>query len=117
MLDWITTFAGWLARAEVRAILIALVISWNATQLVKNAPWLMRKPEAERRLATRTLAFVLACVPCGLLWPPGIEGPLVAIAVGLASPVIYTVGARVLYHYFPWLEPKMSATPVRKAGE
>ena len=115
MLEWINTFAGWVALPQVRAILVALVISWNVTQLVKNAPQLVRMPETSRRLATRAIAFALAAVPCVLLWrPPGTEGVIVAIATGLAAPVIYTYGARVLYHYFPWLEPKMSATPVRR---
>ncbi len=114
MLEWVTTFAGWLARAEVRAVIIALVISWNATQLIKNAPWIVGMHEVHRRLVTRSIAFGLAAVPCALLWPRGIEGPLVAVAVGLGSPVVYTYGTRVLYHYFPWLEPKMSADPVRR---
>lgn len=117
MLDWINTVAGWFALPEVRAIIVALVISWNGTQLVKNAPQLVRLPDAGRRLATRAIAFVLGAVPALLLWPGKFpEDALVAAATGLASPAIYTYGARALYHYFPWLEPKMSAAPMRKVA-
>lgn len=112
MLEWINTFAGWLSRAEVRAVLIALIISWNGTQLVKNCPGLTCLDEGERRFWTRVIAFVFAALPAFLLWPGGFpEDLLVAIATGLGSPAIYTYGARILYHYFPWLEPKMSAAP------
>ena len=112
MLDWINTIAAWIAHPQVRAVLVALVISWNVTQIVKNAPHLVALPESGRRLVTRGIAFALAAIPCALLWRPiSAEGFAVATAVGLAAPVIYTYGARVLYHYFPWLEPKMSAAP------
>lgn len=115
MLEWITTFAGWLARAEVRAVLIALIISWNGTQLVKNAPGLVALEDGRRRLSTRTIAFALGFMPAFALWPGGhIEAVLVAAATGLAAPTIYTYGARILYHYFPWLEIKMSAVPAEK---
>lgn len=118
MLDWINTFAGWLALPEVRAILVALIISWNGTQIVKNAPQLTSMPEAGRRLSTRTIAFALAAIPALLLWPGAFpENALMAAATGLAAPTIYTYGARILYHYFPWLEPKMSAVPTTKVHQ
>lgn len=113
MPEWITTIIDWLAHAEARAILIALIISWNGTQLIKNAPWLVDLPDSARRWWTRAIAFALGFWPALALWPgPNSEAVLVAVAVGLASPAAYTYGARILYHYFPWLEPKMSAAPV-----
>lgn len=112
MLDWFTTFAGWLAHPEVRSILIGLIISWNATQLLKNAPALVRLPELQQRWWTRVIAFLIGAAPTAILWPGDpAESLLMALAVGFASPTIYTYGARVLYHYFPWLEVKMSAAP------
>jgi hypothetical protein len=113
MLDWLNTFAGWLSHPEVRAILIGLILSWNLTQLVKNAPALVRLPELQHRWWTRAIAFLIGAAPTAILWPSELaESLLVAGAVGFAAPVIYAYGARVLYHYFPWLEPKMSAMPV-----
>lgn len=112
MLDWINTFAAWLARPEVRAILVGLIVSWNATQIVKNAPSLVRLPEPQHRAWTRLIAFLVGAAPTAVLWPgEPAERALIAAAVGLASPAIYTAGVRVLYHYFPWLEVKMSANP------
>lgn len=114
MPDWILTLIGWLAHAEVRAIVIALVISWNGTQLVKNAPTLVDSDEAVRRRTTRLIAFVLGFLPALLLWPGrNAEAVVYAIACGLAAPTAYTIAARVLYHFWPWLEPKMSAAPVQ----
>jgi hypothetical protein len=34
--------------------------------------------------------------------------------VGLTAPAVYSGGVRVLYHYWPWLEPKLSAQPMPK---
>ena len=110
MLDYINTVTGWLAYPEVRAVLVGLIVSWNGTQIVKNAPSLVGKPEPARRWSTRGIAFLLGLFPTALLWPGYIhERVLIGVAVGLAAPTIYTYGARVLYHYFPWLEAKMSA--------
>lgn len=118
MLDWFNTFAAWLAHPEVRAVLIGLIISWNMTQLIKNAPWLIRKREAMRVILTRLLALALAAVPTAVLWPGALaESVLVGGAVGLAAPTIYTYGARILYHFFPWLEVKMSAMPSAAKAE
>lgn len=114
MLEWLNTFAGWIARPEVRAILVGLIISWNGTQLVKNAPALTDMAEWKRRLGTRAIAFAFGFAPAFVLWPGGhLEAAMYGAATGLAAPTIYTYGARVLYFYFPWLEAKMSAEPVK----
>lgn len=111
-MEWFDRIASSLARADVRAVLVALIISWNGTQLIKSCPSLISLPDIRRRALTRLIAFLLAAVPAIALWPGSMTERLsVAIAVGLAAPAIYTYGARALYHYFPWLEPKMSAKP------
>ena len=110
MLDYINAVTGWLAYPEVRAVLVGLIVSWNGTQVIKNAPSLVAKSEPARRWNTRAIAFLLGLFPTALLWPGHVhERVLIGVAVGLAAPTIYTYGARVLYHYFPWLEAKMSA--------
>lgn len=110
MIEYLNAATAWLAHPEVRAVLVGLIVSWNGTQIVKNAPWLVAKPNVARRWNTRAIAFVLGLVPTAILWPGRIdERVLIGIAIGLAAPAIYTYGARVLYHYFPWLEAKMSA--------
>lgn len=111
MIDFFNSVAAWFAYPQVRAIVIGLVISWNGTQIVKNAPFLVAQLEGRRRFNTRMIAFFLGFVPSALLWAAEFhERVLVGAAVGLAAPTIYTYGARVLYHYFPWIEPKMSAS-------
>jgi len=118
MFDWINTVATWLTFREVRAIIVGLIVSWGVTQLVKNAPSLVAMPEVPRRFWTRMLAFLLGALPVAAMWPGDwIERLGIAAAIGFASPVIYTYGARVLYHFWPWLEPKMSAMPVVPADE
>lgn len=110
MLDYINAVTGWLAYPEVRAVLVGLIVSWNGTQIIKNAPSLVAKAELVRRWNTRAIAFLLGWLPTAALWPGHWhERALIGVAVGLAAPTIYTYGARVLYHYFPWLESKMSA--------
>jgi len=112
MPEWIQTIIGWLANAELRAVLAGLIISWNVTQLVKSSPALVAMPEPSRRWRTRLFAFVAGFVPTLALWPgQNVEAVIVAAMVGLSSPAAYTIAARVLYHYFPWLEAKMSAAP------
>lgn len=110
MLDYINAVTGWLAYPELRAVLVGLIVSWNGTQIIKNAPSLVAKAELVRRWNTRAIAFLLGWLPTAALWPGHWhERALIGVAVGLAAPTIYTYGARVLYHYFPWLEAKMSA--------
>lgn len=112
MLDWFNTIAGWLTNAQVRAILVALVIAWNVTQLAKNAPGIANRPERVRRWLVRAFAFIAGFIPAALLWPgPNAERATYAAAVGLAAPAAYKIAAAVLYHFFPWLEPKMSGRP------
>lgn len=114
-LDWIGAMLG--QPGALRAIAVALVISWNGTQFAKNAPRLARLPEVTRRLAIQLIAFWLAFVPAALLWPePGAPRWVLAVAIGYASPLGYKIAARVLYHFWPWLEPKMSASP-RDGGQ
>lgn len=109
-LDWIGNVLG--QPGALRAVAVALVISWNGTQFAKNAPWLGRMSEGERRPMIQLIAFVLAFVPAALLWPePGTPRWVLAVAIGYASPLGYRIAARVLYHFWPWLEPKMSACP------
>jgi hypothetical protein len=109
----INTIIAWLAIAQVRAILIGLVIAWAGTQFFKSAPWLAAKPDRARRWWIRAGAFALGFLPTFLLWPSTrLEAAVYASAVGLAAPFVYAIGARVLYHFFPWLEPKMSSAPL-----
>lgn len=112
MPDWIQTIVGWLANAELRAVLAGLIISWNVTQLVKGAPSLVSLDDVARRWWTRLIAFAFGFAPTLALWPgSNAEAITVAATIGLSSPTVYTIAARVLYHYFPWLEDRMSAAP------
>lgn len=114
-MEYLDKFLDAIGREDVRAILIALVISLNGTQFVKHWPRLVGLFERQRVFYTRLIAFVLGFLPAVILYPESWgQKVMVAAAVGLASPAIYTYGARGLYHFFPWLELKMSAVPVTK---
>lgn len=109
-LDWIGLVLG--QPGALRAVAVALVISWNGTQFAKNAPRLGRLQERSRRTAIHAIAFALAFVPALLLWPEhGAPRWVLAAAIGCASPIGYKLAARVIYRFWPWLEPKMSASP------
>lgn len=109
-LDWIGNVLG--TPGALRALLVALVISWSLTQFIKTAPWITRKPEPQRRTLTNLIAFALGFAPAWLLWPErGIVAGVLATAIGAASPTAYKLAVRTLYHFWPWLEPKLSAAP------
>ncbi len=102
-----------------RAIAFGMLISWGGTQLVKFNP-LVRKllnhlPPEMGRTVVQAIAFLLAFIPTFLLWPGmGTVKVLGSIVVGTWSPKAYQKATVVLYHFFPYLEPKLSATPVPK---
>lgn len=96
----------------VRAVLAGWLVSWAATQAIKFAPALQTLPSDLHRAYTRLIAFDLAAVTTGLLWPGEFGGKLLSAAlVGWFAPTAYAVLARVLYHFFPWLETRLSARP------
>lgn len=98
-----------------RAIVFGLLISWGGTQIIKFNPLMRRLPDDVARTVTQVVAFLLAAVPTFLLWPGmGVVKILGSIIVGTWSPKAYQKASVLLYHFVPYLEPKLSATPVPK---
>lgn len=96
----------------LRAVLFGLLLSWGGTQMAKFSPRLRCMALVDHRLATRLLAFALAYVPVAWLWPgPWSVRLLAAVTTGLCAPMAYTIAVRAAYHFWPWLEPRLSARP------
>lgn len=104
----------------VRALIAGLVCSWGLTQLLKFVPHLKQYSDQDFRWLVRTLAFCLGALPTMLLWPvtDGLVASLVmAIVVGIVAPIAYTVGIRIVVHFWPWLDGHVSARPdIRLTG-
>lgn len=117
MIDWIEHILR-IIDAElghataVRALIVGFVCSLGLTQLFKHLPNLAVFSDRQFRWAVRVLAFGLGALPTWALWPePGMPGILMAVVIGIASPLLYTVGVRSAVHFWPWLDPKVSARP------
>jgi hypothetical protein len=96
----------------VRAILVGFVFSIGLTQLAKFSAAFDRLPRPQHRAATRAVAFCFAASATWLLWPDrGMAGPVIGVALGLIAPAAYTLTARILVHFWPWLDPVISARP------
>lgn len=98
--------------AQVYATAAGLVFSWCGTQTLK-----FRIPKTlsddEHKFRVRAMAFGLAFVPAFGLWPSHDLKALIWCAlVGICAPIAYIGVMRALYHFFPWMEKKMSARPV-----
>lgn len=96
----------------IRALVIGFVCSIGLTQLLKFSPRLDSFTDRAAKWSIRLLAFFAAALPAWALWPePGVPGIVIAIALGLIAPTLYTIAVRILVHFFPWLDDKVSARP------
>lgn len=112
IIDWLDHFLA--TPGALRAMAFALLLSWSGTQALKFLPALRAMAPPAQRIAVRALAGALALAAVLAMWPAGwLERLLVGLTTALCSPAAYTIAVRVAYHFWPWLEPKMSATPTR----
>jgi len=117
MIEWLGRLAHLIdvelgTATALRAIAIALVISWCWTQATKGLPVWWTLTDAQHRWATRWGAFLSGFAPAWLLWPVhDVSAAVMATAVGLASPAAYTLVIRIADHYWPWLDGYVSARP------
>lgn len=117
MIDWLRNLAG-LMNAElgtataIRAIVVALVISWCWTQATKGLRLWRPLTDAQHRWATRFGALLSGALPAFVLWPVHDASAVVmAIAVGMASPFLYALAVRLAVRKWPFLEQLVSARP------
>lgn len=101
------------------AVLAGLLISWFGTQAVKfylPDSW----PDPKHKKAVRGAAVGFGFLPTYWLWPThDAPAAIWSLLVGLSSPVLYLYAVRILYHYWPYLEPRLSARPItlKKDGD
>lgn len=63
--------------------------------------------DAVERLLIVSIAFII-----GFWVTSGLGGGFfLALIVGMANPLVYSIGTKVAYHRWPWLEDKLSANP------
>ena len=106
-----------------RAVLFGLIAAWCGTHVIKRNSkmlrrWLDELDDDSHRVVVRCLAFLMAWVPVALLWPAEslTERFLAAGVTAISAPYAYSLFTTIAFHFWPWLEPKMSARP-RAAAE
>lgn len=105
-----------IGHTAIKAIVAGFVTSWCVTQGGKYHPVIAGMSDVAARRATRALAFVTGFGPVAVLWPlPGAERWVMAVVVGVAAPVAYTIVVRVVGHFWPWLGQHASARPGESA--
>jgi hypothetical protein len=104
-------FATLIAHTQFGAVVIATFSAIGVTQLVKmiviNTPSIPNGPWRVWYVTTSMTGLIITV----MLWPT-LLGFAWGIAAGtLFAPVVYLIGTRLAYKYFPDLESKISATP------
>lgn len=113
MPKWIHEAIALLSNPWITTVVVAWLLQFSATQLVKVHPRVLALPDRARRVFLRTLSTALG-IPIAWGMLPGeplttTQEVWVACAVGAAFPWVYKVGTAVLYRLFPWLEAALSA--------
>lgn len=113
--QWLDQFLG--TPGALRAVVVGLLLSWSATQALKFLPRLRALTPSSKRLMVRGMSFVFAAAPVFLMWPgPWLPRLFGALVTGLCAPTAYTCTVRIVYHFWPWLELKLSASPKKPKG-
>lgn len=100
-------------KTPVLALLVGFVCSWFLTQALKKyGPLFRQTRDPIYRLVVRVTAFLLGAFPTWLLWPQhGSVAVMMAVVVGILSPVVYTALMRAVRHFWPWLADAASGRP------
>ena len=91
------------------SVAVGLVVSIAGTQYVKRLPW-----TTSNRWLIRAIALPLGFLPTYFMWPVHQFTAIrffIALAVGLAAPLIYQGVTLALYYKWPQLEKHLSAEP------
>lgn len=116
-MDWIAQIMQFVALPSIlRALVFGLLSGVMLTQWIKfQLPdWLS---DATHARTVRVLSSLLTCLTVGALWPyPRHLGEMLALALGdgLATPFVYWLAVKALYHFLPWTEDVISARPSSK---
>jgi hypothetical protein len=95
-----------------RAIVFALLGGIMLTQWLKfqMPDW---TSDRMHKFVVRLLSTLLTGFLCWVLWPedsPWVRGAF-SMIVGLASPTMYWLAVKGVYHFMPWTENVLSARP------
>lgn len=95
---------------RLKALFMGLLLSGGSTQFFKAMPRV--RARADRALLTRTWAVVTAAGSVWLLYPaPPLERMLTALTAGFASPIMYSVLARLLDRWQRGAHQNLSGGP------
>ena len=122
-IDWLNGFL--FQPSPLLAVLFGLALSFGGTQVIKRNRWLVARffsdlDDDSHRTVIRIIAFLLAWAPEAMLWPVpeslSLSTALMTkfLAAGVTAtcaPYIYKLAALIAFHFWPWLEPKVSARP------
>jgi hypothetical protein len=108
-----TVFEVALQHGLAYSVLVGWVIAIGLTQWIKQLPW-----TSNNKWIIRLTALPFGFLTTYSLWPIGPYFGAVriftALAVGVSSPWIYQLVTAVLYKFWPHLEEKLSAAPVKE---
>jgi hypothetical protein len=100
-----------LREGAALSLLLGYVVAIGGTQFVKRLETVNLRKWGIRLWLALPLGFLGTFCTLPSTGRIGVE-IFLALAVGLTAPAVYSGGVRVLFHYWPWLEPKISAQPV-----
>jgi RsiW-degrading membrane proteinase PrsW (M82 family) len=117
--NYFQTGMNWIDRMPIEfwAVVLGLVLSLLLTQFLKRMLpieiWTDAKhSERNYRLTIQAIAFFSGAITTFVAWPtPGAFRILVAIAVGLATPIFYFVAVRVARKIWANVEARLSGNP------
>ncbi len=99
--------AGWVGPAQLKALLLALLLSGFSTQFLKNIPAVAHA--YRRKLIAQTWAAVTACAVVMVMYPAPVgERLITALCAGFGSPVLYWLTVRLFELQWPGLRENMS---------
>lgn len=117
MHEWFQQIVDFVATASIgRGIVFAILAGGMLTQWIKFQfpDWLTDKQHTRW---TRTAASILTMFVYVILSPDGMKPmatEVIGLVAGLASPTIYWLAVKCLYHFFPWMDNVLSARPEAK---
>lgn len=99
-------------ESPARALVFGFLLSVAITQTLKKTVLVGRLPAPHHRDVLQGIAILTGWAGTAALWPDwGVDAWAFGFLNGLGSIFVYKYATLVLFHYFPWLEPKMSGKP------
>lgn len=114
-MEWLEQFISAVNLLLKEGAALSLILGYTAaiggTQFVKRIETVNLRKWGIRLWLALPMGFVATFCTLPLDGRPGVR-VFISLAVGLTAPLVYSAGVKVLYHFWPWLEPKLSAQPL-----